>query len=31
MSNPDSIMEFPCRFPIKAIGRQSEDFELLEA
>lgn len=20
-------MEFPCRFPIKAIGRQSDDFE----
>ena len=22
-----SLLEFPCRFPIKAMGRQSEDFE----
>jgi putative lipoic acid-binding regulatory protein len=24
-----SLLEFPCRFPIKAMGRQSEDFEML--
>ena len=24
-----SLLEFPCRFPIKAMGRQSEDFEPL--
>lgn len=22
-----SLLEFPCRFPIKAMGRQSDDFE----
>ena len=22
-----SVLEFPCRFPIKAMGRNSEDFE----
>jgi putative lipoic acid-binding regulatory protein len=22
-----SLLEFPCRFPIKAMGRSSEDFE----
>ena len=31
MTNDDkkSPMEFPCRFPIKAMGRRSADFELL--
>ena len=24
-----SLLEFPCRFPIKAMGRNSEDFESL--
>ncbi len=24
-----SLLEFPCRFPIKAMGRQSEEFEAL--
>jgi putative lipoic acid-binding regulatory protein len=24
-----SLLEFPCRFPIKAMGRQSEEFESL--
>jgi len=24
-----SLLEFPCRFPIKAMGRQSNEFELL--
>lgn len=23
------LMVFPCRFPIKALGRQSDDFEAL--
>jgi len=29
MTNPTekSLLEFPCRFPIKAMGRQSDDFE----
>ena len=22
-----SLLEFPCRFPIKAMGRSSENFE----
>ncbi len=22
-----SLLEFPCRFPIKAMGRQNDDFE----
>lgn len=25
----DTLLEFPCRFPIKAIGRQEGDFEQL--
>lgn len=25
--SPGSLLEFPCRFPIKAMGRQSPDFE----
>ena len=24
-----SLLEFPCRFPIKAMGRQSSEFEAL--
>jgi len=24
-----SLLEFPCRFPIKAMGRQSNDFEAM--
>ena len=24
----ESIMEFPCRFPIKAMGKNQNDFEL---
>ena len=24
-----SLLEFPCRFPIKAMGRQSDEFEQL--
>ena len=24
-----SLLEFPCRFPIKAMGRQSTDFEAI--
>ena len=27
--NKQSLLEFPCRFPIKAMGRQSEEFEML--
>jgi putative lipoic acid-binding regulatory protein len=27
--NKQSLLEFPCRFPIKAMGRQSEEFETL--
>ena len=25
--NKESLLEFPCRFPIKAMGRNSDDFE----
>jgi len=24
-----SLLEFPCRFPIKAMGRQSDEFETI--
>jgi putative lipoic acid-binding regulatory protein len=27
--NKQSLLEFPCRFPIKAMGRQSDEFEAL--
>lgn len=27
--NESTLLEFPCRFPVKAMGRQSEDFESL--
>jgi putative lipoic acid-binding regulatory protein len=26
---PTTLLEFPCRFPIKAMGRNSDDFEAL--
>jgi len=25
--NESTLFEFPCRFPIKAMGRQSDEFE----
>ncbi len=27
MSQPDKLLEFPCTFPIKAIGKNTADFE----
>ena len=27
--NSPSLLEFPCRFPIKAMGKQSDQFEAL--
>lgn len=29
MENKDSLLEFPCRFPIKAMGRSNSGFEAL--
>jgi hypothetical protein len=29
MSEPDTLFEFPCRFPIKAMGKADANFELL--
>jgi len=29
MSNEQSALEFPCRFPIKAMGLATDDFDLL--
>lgn len=29
MNDEQSLFEFPCRFPIKAMGRNSEEFESL--
>ena len=29
MSEEPGLLEFPCRFPIKAMGRSSGDFESL--
>jgi len=29
MSEQPSLLEFPCRFPIKAMGRASEEFQAL--
>ncbi|KAA9131015.1 DUF493 domain-containing protein [Marinihelvus fidelis] len=29
MSEETTLLEFPCMFPIKAMGRASEDFESL--
>ncbi|MEJ8566942.1 YbeD family protein [Elongatibacter sediminis] len=28
---PDTLLEFPCAFPIKAMGRQSPEFESIVA
>ena len=28
-TNNPSLLEFPCRFPIKAMGKQSDQFEEL--
>lgn len=28
-TNNPSLLEFPCRFPIKAMGKQSDQFEAL--
>lgn len=27
--NKTTLLDFPCRFPIKAMGRQSDEFEAL--
>ena len=27
--NETTLLEFPCRFPIKAMGRQSDEFETI--
>ena len=27
MSNKETLLEFPCQFPIKAMGRNAADFE----
>ncbi len=27
--NETTLLEFPCRFPIKAMGRQNDEFEAL--
>jgi len=29
MSEEDSLFKFPCRFPVKAMGRNDGDFEAL--
>ena len=29
MSETKSLIEFPCRFPVKAMGRSSDDFREL--
>lgn len=29
MSDEDTLLEFPCRFPIKALGRDSSSFPAL--
>ena len=28
-SDEDTIMEFPCRFPIKVMGIASDDFDIV--
>ncbi len=28
-ANKESLMEFPCSFPIKAMGEMADDFDLL--
>ena len=27
MANQESLLEFPCRFPVKIMGRNQEEFE----
>ncbi len=27
MTDQESLLEFPCRFPVKVMGRNREDFE----
>jgi putative lipoic acid-binding regulatory protein len=29
LANEDTLLEFPCKFPIKAMGRASTEFEPL--
>lgn len=29
MSETESLLEFPCQFPIKVMGRQSENFDAI--
>lgn len=29
MSEKETLLEFPCQFPIKAMGRAEDDFEAL--
>lgn len=29
MSEQDTLLEFPCQFPIKAMGRADDEFEAL--
>lgn len=29
MSEQDTLLEFPCQFPVKAMGRAENDFETL--
>jgi putative lipoic acid-binding regulatory protein len=29
MSDEDTLLEFPCRFPIKAMGKAEADFDTL--
>lgn len=29
MSETETLLEFPCRFPVKAMGRNEDDFEQL--
>lgn len=29
MKPNDSLLEFPCRFPIKALGKQSKEFDVI--
>ncbi len=29
MSEEETLLEFPCAFPIKAMGRNADDFETL--
>jgi putative lipoic acid-binding regulatory protein len=29
MSEAESLLEFPCQFPIKAMGKHSDDFDAI--